>query len=744
MSVATDLSPGFYEAWAVGRHGASYPRVFWVSPRPVVTVPQAASENGPFPTLPSDGVVVDKYVAAKVQRYELPLTVGQRVRIIALDAKLESRALSHIRVASPSGRLVASARSEGTSGAVAELTAEQAGNYRVELRDAIYRGGDEFTYAVYVESADQPPLDSARAVWSDRAQVLAALKPGAGQLTPARQLAGLAIARWLSADSSFVSAHTPRAEPVDITLPCLVQGVFSTNAKGEAFQFTAKKGDVYYFDVASDILGENTDAYLAIYKVTTTDGKVKLDRVAEQDDAPAMGSAPFRVTRSDPSLRWSAPDDATYHVTVRDQLATSSATAGRKYVLAIRKPQPALDLMAAWAYPINNQAQAKPIGNNLIIGGSLAIRVVAGRADGLTGAIEVTCEGLPPGVVAPPIIIPADRDEGHLILSCPAQTPSAVAPLKIIGRVLGDQNPPVQAEAVAAALTWEPMPTWNTLVGRLSQQLVLSVNEQDSVPVTFQVGGDQPLVMARGGKLPIPIAVTRRPGGADKAVLRAQALPTKTTLADVTIEGSAKDAKPELVIAADAPIGEATFWFQTETKVKFRNNPQALQRAEAHKAALEKIQADPARAAEKDAVAAALKAATDRITQLKDPTGEKEVAVFLPTNSVRVKIVEAPLEPAGVWRIEAKRGTQSEHVLAVKRLFGLDSAIDIKLAPEPAAPGVEFTAPPVDAKADQTKASIKLAADAAAGERMLKAKLSYKFNNQDMSITLPLVLSVTE
>ncbi len=151
--------------------------------------------------------------------------------------------------------------------------------------------------------------------------------------------------------------------------------------------------------------------------------------------------------------------------------------------------------------------------------------------------------------------------------------------------------------------------------------------------------------MARGGKLPLPIKVARRPGGADKAVLRAQGLPPKVTLADVTIDGKDSEAKPELTIAADAPVGEATLWFQVETKVKFRNNPQAMERAEATKAALEKIQADPARAAEKDAVAAALKAATDKIAQLKDPTAEKDVAVFLPTNSVRIKIVEAPSKP---------------------------------------------------------------------------------------------------
>ncbi len=201
-----------------------------------------------------------------------------------------------------------------------------------------------------------------------------------------------------------------------------MHGTFSASPIGESFQFTAKKGEVYWLDVASDSLGESTDCALSLWKVTPEEGGAQLTRLVENDDAPASGTPPFRIVRSDPSLRWEVPEDATYRVVVRDQLATSASSAGKKYILAVRKPQPALDLLAAWAYPTNNQAQARPIGNNLLVGGSVAVRVLALRSDGLTGPIEVSCEGLPAGVVAPPIIIPADRDEGHLILSLPCSS----------------------------------------------------------------------------------------------------------------------------------------------------------------------------------------------------------------------------------------------------------------------------------------------------------------------------------
>ncbi len=740
LSIPTDLPSGFYEVWAVGRHGASYPRTLWVPARPVVAAPQPPTEAGPYPALTLEGVIVDRFVNAKVQRYDLSLTAGQKVRIVALDGKLDSRALSNLRVLSPAGKLVASARSEGSTGAAVEVTASEAGNYRIELRDGIYRGGDEFTYALYAENADGPRLDNSANPVTDKAQLLAALKPTGGQLSPARQLAALPLARWLNADGAFYALPTPRSEPLEVALPCCITGSFSSQPTGEEFQFSAKKGEVYQLDVASNCLGESSDAALTISKVVAAEGGPKITRVAEQDDAPASGSLPYRLARRDPSLRWEVPEDATYRLAVRDQLASTPSTAGRKYVLSVRKPQPALDVLVAWLYPINNQAQAKPIGNNLMAGGSAAVRVLISRAEGLTGPVEIRCEGLPPGLVTTPLIIPADRDEGHLTISYPISAdpaapkpPAGPLPIKIKGKVLNEAQP-VEAEAVPAALTWENIPSWNALIGRLSQQLVLHINDKDTLPVTFNIGNETPLVMARGGKLPLPITVTRRPGGADKAVLRAQGLPAKVTLADVTIEGNAAEAKPELVIAADAPVGETTLWFQVETKVKFRNNPQALERAEATKAALEKIAADPARAAEKDAVAAALKTATDKVNQLKDPTGEKDVAVFLPTNSVRLKIVESPIETAAPLKIEAKRGTESDHPIVIKRLFGLDSPIDVKL--DPASAGVEFTAPAIATGAEQTQAHVKLAADAAPGERKIQLKLSYKFNNQDLSIAL--------
>lgn len=793
LSIASDVPPGFYEVWAVGRNGASSSRIVWVTARPLLAAVQPADPKLESPALTLDGMVVDRFVAAKSQRYALTLAAGQSVRISVLDTKLDSRALAHIRVVGPNGQAVASARSVGIEGAMAAFTAEQAGVFKVELRDSIYRGGDEYFYAMWVESAEAPRTDLGKAIWKDRASVLAALLPATGQLSKARQAASLGLGHWLAQEIPFLHIESAARPAKPLAAPMVVSGAFDSDPSGQAFDIDAKKGEVYWIDIASEQLGESTDPHLSVYKAPPSEAAsgsaealaaaaaspavvapvpapasakapatpapadaavavaaaavaasvpIKLERVAEQDDAPPFGSVPFLISRADPSLRFEAPADGRYRIVIRDQLANSADRAGGRFLLAIRKPQPGLALLAAWQTPINNMAQSRATGSRLQMGGTSTVRVIVNRIDGLAGPVEVFCEGLPAGVTASPILIAADRAEGHLVLVNHDQPTAFVGPVQIIGRSTIDPN--MRAQATAVELTWEAIPSWNALSHRRSQQLVAAVSDQDLHPLTLQVGTAEILPMARGGKLPVPIKIVRRAGGSDKIVLRPQALPTKTTMAEVAVEGAVAEGMAELVIAPDAPSGEATFWLQGETKVKIRNNPQAFDRAEAERVVLEKMLADPAKAEQKDAITAALKAATDNVAKLKELTAEKEVTVFVPSNTLRVKIVDGPLEAASPWQATVKRSVESDHPVGIKRLFGFNEAIAVTLVAEPGSAGLELTSATIAQGAAETVLHFKVAADAPLGERKLQIKLAYKFNNQDLSLVLPLLVTVAE
>lgn len=742
ISSPGDTPVGFYEVWAAGRNGVSIPRVFWIAPRPIVASPKPVGEG--YVPLNFENIVVDRYIANKSQLFEVALSKGQRVRISVLDAKLDSRALTKLRVLDPNARPVQEARSTGEDGAIVAFTAQVAGNFRVQVNDAIYRGGDDFYFALFVENQESSPINPGEYPWNSREQMAQALSPGSGQVSVARRTASFDLKRWLSASHPLIVLDPAATEPLKVALPVTITGRFKTSSSLQAFEFTAKKGEAYWLDLASHQLGQRTDPYMAIYKVTkNAEGIEKLDRVVEQDDPAAIGAAPYRVVRSDPSIKLDVPADATYRVVVRDQLATNDSRSGGKFALDIRKPQPSLSVLVAWAPPTNVPAQIRPTGNNILAGSAAALRVIVMRNDGLSGPVEISCEGLPPGASCPSIVLPADRDEGVMIIGCDEKAPPFTGKIKFIACSQSDKG--ISAEAIGTTLTWEPIPTWNALTGRLSQQLMVNCNAQDLAPISFIVGGTEPLQMARGGKLPLPIKLTRRTGGADKVVMRPQNLPAKTTLGEVAIEGKDSEAKPEMAIAADAPVGEATFWFQVESKVKFRTNPQAFERAEAERAQLEKMQADKSiDENKKKEIDAALKAATEKANKLKELTAEKEQQVFIPSSAVRIKILEGPIDAAGTWNIVATRGTESDHELSIKRTCGFEGPVDLKLVADPKSQGLELAAPVIAADAQKTVCHIKIAKDSPLGERTVNVKLSYKFNNQDLSMQLPLTIVVRE
>ncbi|MFO1062553.1 MAG: hypothetical protein U0892_01595 [Pirellulales bacterium] len=196
--------------------------------------------------------------------------------------------------------------------------------------------------------------------------------------------------------------------------------------------------------------------------------------------------------------------------------------------------------------------------------------------------------------------------------------------------------------------------------------------------------------------------------------------------------------------AANAVPGEYSIWFQVETKVKIPSNPQAFDRATQEVERLDKLLADPALRAEKPAIEAAKKAATDKLNALKDPTAEKESQNFIPSNEVALRIVDSPFQFSSPTVLEIKRGEQKEFAVQIGRKFAFEGAVDLKLATEPKPAWLEITPAPVPEKMDAGKLVIKIAADAPVGDQAISIKSSYKFNNQDLNISSSLTIRIAE
>ncbi len=168
---------------------------------------------------------------------------------------------------------------------------------------------------------------------------------------------------------------------------------------------------------------------------------------------------------------------------------------------------------------------------------------------------------------------------------------------------------------------------------------MLHLNSLDTNPVSVALGSETPLEIKQGEKLTIPVRLTRRDGGAAACVLRPQSLLSKITTPELTIAADKSEGSCEISVAADAPLGEFSFWLQNETKIKWRDNPQALAVAEKQLADLNAVLAQTTDAARKTSLEEAVRQVTARIEALKKSTAEKELTVFIPSNSQRIRVV---------------------------------------------------------------------------------------------------------
>ena len=193
-----------------------------------------------------------------------------------------------------------------------------------------------------------------------------------------------------------IEGVSPEAQK--ITLPCDIAGSFYPAADVDTFEFTAKKGETWWVEVASERLGLNTDPFVLVQRVMP-DGK--LTDVAElYDIAPPMkissngysyDGPPYDAGSADPLGKVEIKEDGIYRLQVRDLFGGTRTDPSHVYRLIVRQAAPDFSL-AAWALHMtlrngDRAALSKPIA--LRGGATMAFEVVVVRKDGFTGAIDI-------------------------------------------------------------------------------------------------------------------------------------------------------------------------------------------------------------------------------------------------------------------------------------------------------------------------------------------------------------------
>lgn len=632
LRVAADAKPGLAQVRTLGRFGVSNPRPLLLTTQPVVPVTGDHS-NQVLAQEAKPGHIYSQVFQPRQRTYfQVKVAKGQWFRATAYARQLDSRAIPNITLRREDGTEISRSHAKGFWPAELQHLADQDTTLYLELHDFLFLGGEEYAYALEVQLSDQEiNLDSP----DSGTELDRLLRPcldfphSASRFNELTSLAGPNHAQS-NAPSSPDSGDS-------LTLPFLIQGDIASGAVH--YDFDAKKGQLISFEVSSAALQQQTDPQMVIYSLQDEGAELKTQQLSQQDDQGNLGGPEMLLRRRDPLIRWTAPSDGKFRVKLLNLQAGKQPAGSQGFLLEARLQQPGFRLLATPVYPNNNRASVKPFGCNIMRGGTKAIRVLVDRQDGFNGAIELNLEGLPATLQCPPVVMSPGATEEVLVITADENAAAWHGPVQIVGRAkLGDKALESRAKISTVCLTASP--TRNRIQSRLTNQLHLSINENDTAPVLAQLGDGNILEVRQGTKLEIPIKLTRRAGGSVECILRPQNLPPKVKLGEVKIAKDKADGKATIDVAGDAPLGEASFWMLGEIKVAWRSNPQAQTRAEQY---LEQLKQAAAKAGtppdEKMKLDAAVQKQTQVVETVKKQTAAQNITVWVPSTSVRIRIL---------------------------------------------------------------------------------------------------------
>jgi len=727
VEIAADVPAGLYDAVAVGRYGATNPRLFMVGAAAEIARRTGIGSPATAADVPTDATVSGVATANAADHYAVTLAAGQRIRLDVWARRLDSRLTPVLTVVDPAGRIVTRARRLRDGDPCLDFVARDTGRHVIRIHDMYMGGGDDMPYRLALSTgpvveAVFPPVAAAGSTTRitalgrglpggspagddglDQVAVDAVVDPDVGtaggrfawRLFAARDIAAelvdvsggvlgpAAVSPAVLAAAGEVGLeqepNNDPAQPQKITLPALVAGRFHPRGDRDWLAFDAKAGDEWVFDLYSRRLGLPTDPSLLLESVTqSADGKIVTKEIAFVDDGPTEIQGGILDRPSfDPALTFKAPADGTYRLLVRELATDSKAGIDRAWVLEARKPVPGFRLVVPLAQP--DRVDPKKIFRavpSLQVGGRMAIDVLVVRVDGFAGEIELEPQGLPAGVSAAATVIPGNATRGVLVLSATDAAQPFTGSFRVLGRGrAGDRD--VDDVARVAALAWNVDDANAPLVMRESFDIPLAVTI-DPAPLTVSPRQQGPWELKPDGKVEVPLDVVRRPGAKGPLSLTAAGLPAELKVAEVKVDEKATEATVGVAAGAKLAPGTYTVLLKGVVKHAYARNPQAAERARADADRIAVLAKE--KAAQLDAAKQALAAAE---AKQDEPQGADAKAAA----AEAVKAAESAAKAAEAERARREEAAKAAATAAAPKDIDVPvilPPITIVVAPKPA------------------------------------------------------------
>jgi hypothetical protein len=608
VTIAPDCPPGLYEARVLTRLGVSSSRVFSVGPFPEMSAAGGNTSVEQALALPLGTVCNASMTSQAADHYAIELAAGQRIIVECAARGIDSKLTPVLILADALGNDLQAERRGGRI----DYTAAEAGKYIVKVHDLTFNGGPQHFYRLVARTAAAgetlPRLPSTIAVnafsW------------------PPTGLA--AVAATLEAEPTDPSTITPQPS----TLPCDIAGRFYPAADVDIFEFSAKKGEVWWVEVASERLGRPCDPAVVVQRVVREGETETLVDVVELSDIPspvkvssngyAYDGPPYNAGTADLNGKVEIPEDGTYRLQITDLFGGTRSDPDNEYRLIVRQAAPDFAIVG-WPLHMelrngDRNALTKPIA--LRGGATMPFEVVVIRRDGFDGEIEIVLESLPPGVTATGLKIAPGKSRGILLLTADQNAPRGLTDAVFQGRATIN-GAAVSRPGRMAEMAWPIPDAWHEIPRpRLVSSVPVSVCGHEFAPLSIRPAEAKVWEVTVGTSLTIPLVHTRRCEFSGAAI-------SLRTFGEGFEHNAAFDAPLDQENSAavldlaklGTPPGEYTIAFYGGAVAKFRERVEEIAPAEA---ALQEAQAFAATAAAETIVA---------MTMLETATEEQKPAL---------------------------------------------------------------------------------------------------------------------
>lgn len=410
------------------------------------------------------------------------------------------------------------------------------GEWTVEIRDAIYRGREDFVYRLSIGElpfvTDVFPLGGRAGVatgvelvgWnlpSQHASVDLRGKPAGIYTAPGgRPFQADSLPEMLEKEPNDTAARAQR-----VKLPVIVNGRVDRPDDQDVFRFDGRAGEAIVAEVYARRLDSPLDSVLKL-----TDSAGRQLAFNDDEDDPRSG---LETHHADSRIMTTLPATGAYYLSLGDTQHRGGPE--YSYRLRISEPRPDFEL------------RVTPSEINTAGGMTVPITVHAIRRDGFSGEIQLALKNAPRGLALTGGVLPAGRDKVRLTLAVPAQGQlQRETPLKI--EVEGRANV-AGRELVRPAVPAEDMMQaffYTHLVPADALQLAIRRGNTFRAPV--EVTAPQRVKLAAGGTIRLAVHAVLPPNNLiDKLAYELSDPPAGVELRETTLTPTGT----EIVLACD-------------------------------------------------------------------------------------------------------------------------------------------------------------------------------------------------